>query len=239
MMCRFKFFILTSICILFSLCFTSCNCELSFSLEKGSVGELLFVDFSGSLGPAMLSLFELNDEGSAVGTSEKGYSSVSASTARGSASETFADESLESAIFNPEEISAWLLKSGFSNVKVTAKKNSIKILMQDENCSSILFSSGLLELEEKNGKKKLKTHLDAENLKKFYDSSDEDLCAFLDLFLAPVFNDEDMTAEEYVEMVGTVYGSEVGKEISSSSATIFGIEKNALNYRIADILTGM
>ena len=41
------------------------------------------------------------------------------------------------------------------------------------------------------------------------------MCAFLDLFLAPVFNDEDMTAEEYVEMVGTVYGSEVGKEISS------------------------
>ena len=43
---RYKstFSLITSICILFSLCFTSCNCELSFSLEKGSVGELLFVD---------------------------------------------------------------------------------------------------------------------------------------------------------------------------------------------------
>lgn len=190
-----------SLLIIFSL--TACDCKADFSLNEN---DGLSVEFNGTVGNAMISLFDLNGN--------------------------------DDSIFDEQEISSQLLKSGFSDVKVYASQSKIKIFMKDKNLSSVLFSSGLVELQEKNGKKNLKTHLNADALKKFYDAADEDLCSLLDLFLAPVFNDESMTPFEYVEMVETVYGKDVGKEISESEVLISGIAEKSQTYKLAEILCG-
>ena len=65
----------------------------------------------------------------------------------------------------------------------------------------------------------------------------------LDLFLAPVFNDEDMTEAEYIEMVGAFYGSEAAKEIDQSLVKINLISKDgskqSLAYPLTQIFCGL
>ena len=48
----------------------------------------------------------------------------------------------------------------------------------------------------------------------------------LDLFLAPVFNNEQMTESEYLEMVGAFYGESTASEIKSSTVIINLISKD-------------
>ena len=48
----------------------------------------------------------------------------------------------------------------------------------------------------------------------------------LDLFLAPVFNNEQMTESEYLEMVGAFYGESTASEIKGSTVIINLISKD-------------
>ena len=190
-----------------AIIFSSCDCSVSVTQNAD---KSLSIEFNGSVGKALLSIFEMNDS----------------------------DSDEEIIIFDEEEIKDELIKSGFSEVQVSVNpknKNEIKIVMKDKNQSSFLFSSGLLTEETVKGKTEYKVHLSPFTLKKFYDDADESLRGLLDLFLAPVFNDEEMTSEEYEEMMGTVYGEEVGKEIEKSLVTISGIENSKI--KLSELLT--
>lgn len=110
-----------------------------------------------------------------------------------------------------------LAKAGFSDVNVkTYGKSDVKITMKDKTCSSYLFKSGMFTV--KNGV--LSLEITPATLKEFYDSADEQTLNVLDLFLAPVFNDEKMSEEEYLEMVGAFYGSNASNEIRNSVVII-------------------
>lgn len=116
-----------------------------------------------------------------------------------------------------KQVTYELAKAGFTDVVVKVSgKSDVKISMTDKNCSSYLFKSGMLEA--KNGK--LFLEITRQTLKDFYDSADEQTLNVLDLFLAPVFNDEEMTEKEYLEMVGTFYGESASKEIGGSMVVI-------------------
>lgn len=134
-------------------------------------------------------------------------------------------------IFDTNEISRQLKASAFSDVKVNAKGSKISLSLKDQDCKSYLFTSGLLSLSED---KKIHVNINQQKLKAFYDSADEEIRLLLDLFLAPVFNDESMTAEEYVPMIGTIYGQEAEKEIAESHI-IFNGKKT---LKLADLLCG-
>ena len=110
-----------------------------------------------------------------------------------------------------------LAKAGFSNVKVEQKAGgTVFITMTDLNKSSYIFTSGILKIE----KGKLKTAITRKSLENFYLSADEQTRTTLDLFLAPVFNNEKMSEAEYLEMVGSFYGSAASKEVAESSVKI-------------------
>lgn len=119
-------------------------------------------------------------------------------------------------LFDCAEISSQLKNAGFSSIQVNAQGVRLQISMEDSECKSYLFTSGLLEQSAGN----LKINLSAAKLKAFYDSCDEELQMLLDLFMAPVFNDEAMQISEYEELIAAVYGSAVQKEINTSKVRI-------------------
>lgn len=110
-----------------------------------------------------------------------------------------------------------LEKSGFVNVDIE-KKNVIDfdVSMDDFFGNSILISSGLLSSTAD----EFSANITAAKFADFYNKADDDLVNILDMFLAPVFNDEEMWESEYVELLASFYGDDVANEIKESSLKI-------------------
>ena len=126
-------------------------------------------------------------------------------------------------IIDSEAVSYELAKAGFENVKVSQKKSGqVSISMSDKKQSSYIFTSKILNAKEG----KLSAAITRKSLEDFYESADEQTRMILDLFLAPVFNNEEMSESEYLEMVGAFYGESTAGEIKSSSVIINLISKD-------------
>ena len=88
--------------------------------------------------------------------------------------------------------------------------------MHDQKRTSYIFSSGIVSQE----KEQLKLNLSRKALVDFYNSADQQTSMILDLFLAPVFNDEEMTETEYIQMLATFYGQDAANEVRDSFINI-------------------
>ncbi len=120
----------------------------------------------------------------------------------------------DTVIFDLKQISYELAKNGFSDVNVDSKTGSdLNINMSDEGKKSALFTTSIINL----AKGKLSVNLTPAKLRSFYTASDEEITQFLDLLLAPVFNDESMSSEEYLETIASFYGEDVAEEISNTN----------------------
>ena len=142
-------------------------------------------------------------------------------------------------LIDSDSVSFELAKAGFSNVKVNQKKGgAVSIAMTDKNQSSYLFTSKIIKAE----KGKLSTAISRKNLEDFYNYSDEQTRMILDLFLAPVFNNEEMSEDEYIEMVGAFYGQAAAGEVKQSIVIINLISKDGsrqtLRYPLSQIFCG-
>lgn len=137
-----------------------------------------------------------------------------------------------------KEIASALEDFGFKNVNANSKNNiNLSIFFDDDKNASALISSGIFEME--NGI--LVEDFSASSLKKCYDSSSEEFTQFLDLLLAPVFYDETMTKDEYLEIIASFYGDDVANELKKSKITFNiqnGTKKNKNEYYIVDLLCG-
>ena len=142
-------------------------------------------------------------------------------------------------LIDADTVSYELAKAGFSAVKVNQKKGgAVNISMNDKKQSSYIFTSGII----KSQKGKLAAAISRKSLEDFYTSADEQTRMTLDLFLAPVFNSEEMSEAEYLEMVGSFYGSAAAKEVGESLVTINLISKDGskqtLKYPLSQIFCG-
>ena len=190
-------FFLTSVFFLFA----SCTSEVTLTLQKD---DSLDIRFEGGAGEAFAKMIN----------SAAGMSGADASGASDSSSEPLIDA---------DAVSFELAKAGFSNVKVEQKKGgAVAISMSDKNLSSYIFTSKILKAE----KGRLVPSLSRKSLEDFYAASDEQTRMILDLFLAPVFNNEEMSEEEYLEMVGAFYGDAASKEVGLSFVKINLISKD-------------
>jgi hypothetical protein len=110
--------------------------------------------------------------------------------------------------------------------------------MSDKKQSSYIFTSGIVKSE----KGSLKAAITRKSLEDFYNASDEQTRMILDLFLAPVFNNEEMSEEEYLEMVGAFYGDAAAKEVAESIVKINLISKDGtketLKLPLSQLLCG-
>ena len=142
-------------------------------------------------------------------------------------------------LIDADSLSYELAKAGFADVKVNQKKGgSVLISMSDKNQSSYIFTSGIIKAE----KGKLSAQIKRKSLEDFYNTADEQTRATLDLFLAPVFNNEYMSEEEYLEMLASFYGEAAAKEVSESFVKINLISKDGskqtLTYPMSQIFCG-
>lgn len=140
-------------------------------------------------------------------------------------------------VFDTKTINYELSKSGFSDVFISAKgKRSLSIEMTERQKKSYLFTSGMLS-ENKNG---ISIKLSPETLEAFYSLCDEQIVLYLDLLLAPIFNDEIMSESEYLETIGAFYGQSVADEFKKSNVKVTvvanGKEKTS-KISIAKLLT--
>lgn len=142
-------------------------------------------------------------------------------------------------VVDTEAVSYELAKAGFSNVKVEQKAGGLVLInMSDKKSSSYIFTSGIIKSE----KGKLSAAITRKSLEDFYNSADEQTRMTLDLFLAPVFNNEIMSETEYLEMLGSFYGDGAADEVSKSVVKINLISKDGskqtLKYPLSKILCG-
>ena len=152
------------------------------------------------------------------------------SSASGMAGDSLIDE---------DSVSFELARAGFSDVKVNQKKGAaVLISMSDKKKTSYIFSSEIIKAE----KGKLKAAVTRKSLEDFYNNADEQTRMTLDLFLAPVFNNENMSEDEYLEMLGSFYGDAAAKEVSESLVRINLISKDGsketLRYPLVQLLCG-
>ena len=170
----------------------SCTSEITLELKKdGSVD----VEFSGSAGNAFAALIK-----SASGMTLSDATSSSASV-----------------IFDTKEIEYEMGSHGFSKVKAVSKKGTdLTVSMTDKNKKSAMFTSGIVSVE--NGR--LSAQLSPQTLVKFYNSADSQTVQFLDMLLAPIFNDEQMNQEEYLEVIEAFYGEDIAQEMKASKFRI-------------------
>lgn len=125
-----------------------------------------------------------------------------------------------------QAVSYELAKAGFENVKAKAQNSNVSISMSDKKHSSYIFTSGLVKLSDDKKHESLKTQITRKSLEDFYNSADEQTRMILDLFLSPVFNNDYMSEEEYLEMLASFYGEPAAKEVQDSFVKIILIGKN-------------
>lgn len=139
-----------------------------------------------------------------------------------------------------DEIAQALRDSAFSDVKVS-KENvcdlSIELSANPED--NLLLKSGLLYLQDG----LFITDFSKEKLAAFYLESDSQIRDFLDLFMAPVFNDEEMSVDEYLETLAAFYGNDLASELKESRIKVFSKnDKNKIwskSYSLAELLCGV
>ncbi len=125
-------------------------------------------------------------------------------------------------LIDTASVSYELARAGFSDVKVNQKKGgAVSISMQDKKQTSYLFTSKIIKTE----KNKIITSITRKSLEDFYASADEQTRMILDLFLAPVFNNEEMSEEEYLEMVAAFYGEGAAREVEESFVILKLVDK--------------
>lgn len=157
--------------------------------------------------------FILNKDGSVTtgfyGAAGKGFTELLKSTT--------GSKDNNASLFDAKAISKELEKSGFKKVMVICKnKNDIAIDVTDEKKKSEFFTSGLLTVKNN----KLSVNLSGDILKKYYESTDEQSAAYLDMLLSPVFSGDTMTESEYLELVSSFYGKAVADEVKNTSIVI-------------------
>lgn len=141
-------------------------------------------------------------------------------------------------VFNTAEITDELTMNGFTDVKAVTKTGTdLVVTMKDKNKKSTLFSSKILKIKNN----AMEVELSPETLLNFYNSSDEQIVMFLDMLLAPIFNDEEMSPEEYIDVISSFYGNASADEIADSNFKVTLINtdgKKKVHYiRMTDLLT--
>lgn len=146
-------------------------------------------------------------------------------------------------LFDADTIASQLRGSGMQNARVktptgTSLAVSASIPSDSKNAVS---SSGLVTYD--NNSNKMTLTLSPSALTALYTSLPETMQSYIDLFMAPAFSGESMTADDYIELVASVYGRPLADEVAAAQVSISlyppagtGTEKK-ISVPLTDILT--
>ncbi len=157
---------------------------------------------------------------------------------------SFTAGSTNTSLYDAETIKSQLEETGLQNVIVSVKNDtnltiSGKIQNVNEGFKSVPDMVSTETLAD--GKKILKLNISPEILQQAQKVFPEDVSSYIDLLMAPVFTGEQMTEDEYIDLIESVYGSSIAQEIKKGTIDIILKSSNGTssNYsmKITELLT--
>lgn len=129
----------------------------------------------------------------------------------------FAGETESERIFDTEQFKQIFLEGGLKNVSAESKVIDEISIQGDIDGNNGDFISGSSIIKSSNNGKNVEIEFTRNNLLKMYDNMPSIMRSYIDLFMAPVFTEEEMSNEEYLELISSVYGQILADEIKTST----------------------
>lgn len=129
----------------------------------------------------------------------------------------FAGETESERIFDTEQFKRIFSEGGLKNVSAESKVIDEISIQGDIDGNNGDFISGSSIIKSSNNGKNVEIEFSRNNLLKMYDNMPSIMRSYIDLFMAPVFTEEEMSNEEYLELISSVYGQILADEIKTST----------------------
>lgn len=129
----------------------------------------------------------------------------------------FAGETESERIFDTEQFKQIFSEGGLKNVSAESKVIDEISIQGDIDGNNGDFISGASIIKSSNNGKNVEIEFTRNNLLKMYDNMPSIMRSYIDLFMAPVFTEEEMSNEEYLELISSVYGQILADEIKTST----------------------
>lgn len=129
----------------------------------------------------------------------------------------FAGETESERIFDTEQFKQIFSEGGLKNVSAESKVIDEISIQGDIDGNNGDFISGSSIIKSSNNGKNVEIEFSRNNLLKMYDNMPSIMRSYIDLFMAPVFTEEEMSNEEYLELISSVYGQILAEEIKTST----------------------
>lgn len=119
--------------------------------------------------------------------------------------------------FSPEVLTEMFESAGFERVSaVCPDKTSFEVKgTLPEAADDPLSKAGMLSFSVDGNF--IRLNITRETLKFFYNNSSQDIQNIIDMLMSPTFTDDEMTDEEYLDLISSVYGQKLADEISLST----------------------
>lgn len=112
--------------------------------------------------------------------------------------------------------------AGFdSSVVEVTNQSNISIETSSKQLAKIAPELSSLIIQDKSKPQELKIKISPKKIRDVLSVFPEETTSYTELLMAPIFTDEKMTTDEYVELLSLVYGDKIAKETKDS---VFGIE---------------
>ena len=129
----------------------------------------------------------------------------------------FAGETESEKIFDTEQFKQIFSEGGLKNVSAESKVIDEISIQGDIDGNNGDVISGSSIIKSSNNGKNVEIEFSRNNLLKMYDNMPSIMRSYIDLFMAPVFTEEEMSNEEYLELISSVYGQILADEIKTST----------------------
>ena len=129
----------------------------------------------------------------------------------------FAGETESERIFDTEQFKQIFSEGGLKNVSAESKVIDEISIQGDIDGNNGDFISRASIIKSSNNGKNVEIEFSRNNLLKMYDNMPSIMRSYIDLFMAPVFTEEEMSNEEYLELISSVYGQILADEIKTST----------------------
>ena len=191
---RFFKFLFFTFSFLICCCFSSCKVFLSLTQKQnGDVN----VEFSGI------------PEEAFINTIKSFLATDSESTTN------------KNLIIDTAQIKSFLINSGFTNVEVSNQIGAnVDIKMTIPKDKTFIFDSKLVFSNNSESNSSFGIELSPATLQTFYANADEQIISILDILISPAFYGEEISEEEYIETIASLYGNDVAAEMNKSEIYI-------------------
>ena len=191
---RFFKFLFFTFSFLICCCFSSCKVFLSLTQnQNGDVN----VEFSGI------------PEEAFINTIKSFLATDSESTTN------------KNLIIDTAQIKSFLINSGFTNVEVSNQIGAnVDIKMTIPKDKTFIFDSKLVFSNNSESNSSFGIELSPATLQTFYANADEQIISILDILISPAFYGEEISEEEYIETIASLYGNDVATEMNKSEIYI-------------------